>query len=89
MLCHFSQCLTLCDPMDCSLPESLLGFSRQEYRSELPCLPPGISQDNTHTIFLRLLTFLGGQISFKTVNFSGIHQYEQSLSKLKQHSTNF
>ena len=33
---------TLCDPMDSSLPGSSLsiGFSRQEYRSGLPCLPP-------------------------------------------------
>ena len=33
--------LTLCDPMDCSLPAPLsMGFSRQEYWSELPCPPP-------------------------------------------------
>ena len=34
---------TLYDPMDCSLPGSSLsmGFSRQEYWSGLPCLPPG------------------------------------------------
>ena len=36
-------CLTLCDPMDCSPLGSSgpWGFSRQEYWSELPCLPPG------------------------------------------------
>ena len=35
-------CPTLCDPMDCSLPDSsLLGDSpRQEYWSGLPCPPP-------------------------------------------------
>ena len=34
-------CLTLCNPMDYSLPASLsMGFSRQEYWSELPCAPP-------------------------------------------------
>ena len=33
-------CLTLCDP--CSPPGSMsMGFSRQEYWSELPCPPPG------------------------------------------------
>ena len=33
---------TLCDPMDCSsLGSSVLGFSRQEYWSGLPCPPPG------------------------------------------------
>ena len=36
------SCLTLCNAMDCSSPGSLsMGFSRQEYRSELPCPPPG------------------------------------------------
>ena len=34
----FQSCLTLCDPMDCSLPgSSVCGFSRQEYWSRLPC----------------------------------------------------
>ena len=36
------SCLTLCDPMVCSLTgSSVLGFSRQEYWSGLPCPPPG------------------------------------------------
>ena len=39
MLCCAQLCLTLCDPMDCSLP----AFSRQEYWSGLPCPPPGFS----------------------------------------------
>ena len=36
------SCLTLRDPMDhsCQAPLSV-GFSRQEYWSELPCPPPG------------------------------------------------
>ena len=36
-------CPTLFDPMDCCLPGSSLsmGFSKPEYRSGLPCLPPG------------------------------------------------
>ena len=34
--------LTLCnDPVDCSPPGSSVVFSRQEYWSGLPCLPPG------------------------------------------------
>ena len=34
--------LTLCDPMDCSLPgSSVHGFSRQEYWSGLPFPSPG------------------------------------------------
>ena len=36
------SCLTLGDPMDCSLPgSSVLGFSRQEYWSGLSCSSPG------------------------------------------------
>ena len=35
-------CLTLCEPMDCSLQTPLsTGFSKQEYWSGLPCPPPG------------------------------------------------
>ena len=35
-------CLALCDPMDCNASgSSVRGFSRQEYWSGLPCLPPG------------------------------------------------
>ena len=34
-------CLTLCDPMDCSLPDSFVEFSKQEYWSELPFPSPG------------------------------------------------
>ena len=36
------SCLTLCSPVDCSLPGPLpMGFSRQEYCSGLPCPSPG------------------------------------------------
>ena len=43
--CMCAKLLQLCpilwDPMDCSPPGSLsMGFSRQEYWSGLPCLPP-------------------------------------------------
>ena len=39
---HALSCLTLCVPMDCSLPgSSVHGFSRQEFWSELPFPPPG------------------------------------------------
>ena len=37
-----SVCPALCDPMDCRRPDSsIMGFSRQEYWSGLPCPPPG------------------------------------------------
>src|SRR5574340_500743 len=35
------SCLTLCNPMDNSPPESSWGFSRQEYWGGLSCPPPG------------------------------------------------
>jgi len=36
------SCLTLCDPMDCSLPgSSVQGILQQEYWSGLPCPSPG------------------------------------------------
>ena len=35
------SCLTLCDPVDCSLPGFSMGFSRQEYWSGLPFPSPG------------------------------------------------
>ena len=42
IVCMYAQSLlsflTLCDPMDAPV---FKGFSRQEYQSELPCLPPG------------------------------------------------
>ena len=43
-LCLVAQsCLTLCDPLDCSLPgSSSMAFSRQEYWSGLPFPSPGI-----------------------------------------------
>ena len=36
---HAQSCLTLCDPVGCQTPLSM-GFSRQEYWSGLPFLPP-------------------------------------------------
>ena len=48
------SCLTLCDPMDCSLPAPLsMEFSRQEYWSRLPFPSPGILP--TQVSNLRLL----------------------------------
>ena len=42
-MCLVAQlCLTLCDPMDYSPPgSSVMGFSRRQYWSGLPCPPPG------------------------------------------------
>ena len=43
MLNHFSH-VQFCNPEDGSLPGSM-GFSRQEYCSRSPCLPPGDLSD--------------------------------------------
>ena len=42
-VCSVAQsCLTLCDPLGCSLPDSSVhGISRKEYWSGLPFPPPG------------------------------------------------
>ena len=43
---HAQLLQTLCDPMDCGPPgSSVLGFSRQEYQSGLPCPPPEVLPD--------------------------------------------
>ena len=38
-------CLTLCNFMDCSLPDSFMRFSGQESLSGWPCPPPGHCPD--------------------------------------------
>ena len=48
MCVHSLQsCPAPCDPMDCVVLQASLsmGFSRQEYWSGLPCLPPGDLSD--------------------------------------------
>ena len=47
-VCSDAQsCLTLCDPMVCSLQASLpMGFSRQEYWSGVPFPPPSDLPDS-------------------------------------------
>ena len=39
------SCLTLCDPMDCSLPGSSVHGIFPEYWNGLPCPPPGYLPD--------------------------------------------
>ena len=54
--------LTLCDPMDCSLPGSSVGtfFSRQKYWSGLPCPPPGDLPDSGIKLASLLSSALAG-----------------------------
>ena len=51
------SCLTLCDPMDCSLQAPLsMGFSRQEYWSGLPLPSAGdLSDPGTKPTFVEAL----------------------------------
>ena len=63
-------CLTLCDPMDCSLPDSSplsMGFSRQEYWSGLPfpspedLSDPGIKPTSPESPELHVVSLLMSQ----------------------------
>jgi len=55
------SCPTLCDPMDCSLPDSSVhGFSRQEYSSGLPCsLPEDLPDPGTEPTSLMSPALVG------------------------------
>ena len=63
------SCLTLSDPMDCSLPgSSVHGFSRQEYWSGVPLLSPRADIVLSilllfMLVFFMLLLFLHSQFS--------------------------
>ena len=56
------SCPTLCDAMDCSPPgSSVMGFSRQEYWSGLPCLSPGdLPNPEIETVSLPSPALAGG-----------------------------
>ena len=48
----YQSCLTLSDPMDCSLPgSSSMGFSRQEYWSGLPLSSPSMGFNSLKFLF--------------------------------------
>ena len=58
---HAQPCLTLCDPVDCTLQAPLsVGFLRQEHWSGSPCPPPGDLPDQG--LNLCLLCPLPGQV---------------------------
>ena len=62
-------CLTLCDPMDCSLPgSSVHGILRQEFWSGLPCPSPGDLPDSGFELAsLESPAWAGGQtFGFRT-----------------------
>ena len=62
VLSHYSR-VRLCDPMDCSPPGSSVQYSRQEYWSGLPCLPPGgLSNPGSNWQLLHLLHWQSGSL---------------------------
>ena len=81
------SCLTLSDPMDCSLPGSSLpmGFSRQEYWSGLP-LPSPLSyptRDQTHVPCIGrwiLNHWTIRAVYFKSVSCLGNHSFHPSFN---------
>ena len=46
------SCQTLCDPMDYSPLGSSMGFSRQKYRSGLPCLLQGVLYVHAYIFYI-------------------------------------
>ena len=55
------SCLSLWDSMDCSPDFSVLGFSRQEYWSRLPCpLPEDLPDPGTKLVSLMSSALAGG-----------------------------
>ena len=62
------SCLTLCNPLDCSPPGSpVMGFSRQEYWSELSCSLPGDLPDaGIEPVFLMSPALAGGLFIMST-----------------------
>ena len=69
-----------CDPLDCSMPgSSVLGYSRQEYWSGLPCPPPGdLPNPGIKLASLSLLLWQAGSLPLgprgkPTISF-GTHQ---------------
>ena len=64
----FQSFLTLCNPMDCSPPgSSVLGISRQEYWSRLPCTSPGdLPNPGIKPMSLMPPAFAGGFFTTRT-----------------------
>ena len=86
------SCLTLCDPMDCSLPGSLsMGLSRQEYWTGLPCPPPGDLPDpGIEPVSPVSPTLAGGffttSATWKAPNTHDIHIMRASVWHRAQHT---
>ena len=87
------SCLTLCNPMDCSLPSSsVTRFSKQKYWSGLPCPPPedlpdpGIEPVSPASAALQadfLLTESPGKLSMQSTSYKMLswmsHKLESRL----------
>ena len=86
-LCMSAQslqlCLTLCDPLHCSLPgSSVHGTLQQEYWRRLPCPPPGDLPDpGIKPMYLKSLALAGG---FFTTSITWEAPGESSTSSTTQ-----
>ena len=79
------SCLTLCDPMDVAHQAPLsMGFARQEYRSGLPCPPPGDPPNpEIKPVCLTSPILAGG---FFTTNTTWeVHPHTQEQNKAELH----
>ena len=84
VLCFVTQlCLTLCNPLDCSLPASSVhGFSRQEYRSGLTFPSPGNLPDPGMEHVSPALA--GGFFTRKTLKCTYNHQHQKGFKFIPQ-----
>ena len=86
------SCQTLCDPVDCSLPGSSVGFPRQEHWSGLPCLSPedlpnpGI-EPRSPTLQADAVSAEPQGKPFRSYQFSSVAQLCPTLCDPMNHST--
>ena len=79
-------CLTLCDPMDCSLPGSSVRGILQEYWNGFPCPLPGALPDpGIESAYLRSLALAG---KFFTTSTTWEALYPQYPGQYLAHSRN-
>ena len=61
----FQLCLTLCNPVDCSLPDSSVHEILQaRVQSGLPCPPPGDLPDPRDRTRISYISCIGGQVPY-------------------------